>query len=72
MAKVLCVLYDDPVDGMPRSYARDDLPVIERYGDGQTLPTPKAIDFVPGTCWAACPVSLGYATTWSPTATPWW
>jgi formate dehydrogenase len=26
MAKVLCVLYDDPVDGYPPSYARDDVP----------------------------------------------
>jgi formate dehydrogenase len=48
MAKVLCVLYDDPIDGMPASYPRDDLPRIERYPDGQTLPTPKAIDFQPG------------------------
>jgi formate dehydrogenase len=48
MAKILCVLYDDPVDGYPTSYARDDLPRIERYPDGQTLPTPKGIDFTPG------------------------
>ena len=48
MAKILCVLYDDPVDGYPTSYPRDDLPRIERYPDGQTLPTPKAIDFQPG------------------------
>jgi formate dehydrogenase len=39
MAKVLCVLYDDPVDGYPRSYARDAIPRIERYYDGQTTPT---------------------------------
>src|SRR3954466_2242431 len=48
MAKVLCVLYDDPIDGMPQSYPRDGLPKIERYPGGQTLPTPKAIDFQPG------------------------
>jgi formate dehydrogenase len=48
MAKVLLVLYDDPVDGYPSDYARDDLPKIDRYPDGQTLPTPKAIDFNPG------------------------
>ena len=48
MAKVLCVLYDDPVDGYPTSYARDDIPVLQRYPDGQTLPTPHAIDFTPG------------------------
>src|SRR6478672_7450491 len=48
MAKILCVLYDDPRGGMPTSYARDDLPRLERYPDGQTLPTPSAIDFTPG------------------------
>jgi formate dehydrogenase len=48
MAKILCVLYDDPVDGYPTGYARDDLPRIERYPDGQTLPTPKGINFTPG------------------------
>jgi len=48
MAKVVCVLYDDPVDGNPKSYARDGIPKLERYPDGQTLPTPKGIDFEPG------------------------
>ena len=48
MAKVLCVLYDDPVDGFPPSYARDSIPKIEHYYDGQTTPTPEAIDFTPG------------------------
>ena len=40
--------HDDPVDGYPKSYVRDDLPKLTHYPDGQTLPTPKAIDFVPG------------------------
>lgn len=48
MAKILCVLYDDPVTGYPKSYARDSIPVIKTYPGGQTLPTPKAIDFKPG------------------------
>ena len=48
MAKVLCVLYDDPVDGYPKAYARDQIPTLDRYPDGQTLPTPTAIDFKPG------------------------
>ena len=48
MAKIVCVLYDDPVDGYPTIYARDGLPEIKAYPDGQTLPTPKAIDFKPG------------------------
>ena len=33
MANILCVLYDDPVDGYPPSYARDDIPKIESYYD---------------------------------------
>src|SRR2546423_5115040 len=48
MANVLCVLYDDPVDGYPPRYARDDIPRINRYSDGQLTPTPKGIDFTPG------------------------
>ncbi|TCM35296.1 hypothetical protein [Kribbella sp. VKM Ac-2568] len=31
MAKVLCVLYDDPRHGYPTSYARDDIATIESY-----------------------------------------
>ena len=48
MAKVLCVLYDDPVDGYPPAYARDGVPRIASYPDGQTTPTPSALDFTPG------------------------
>lgn len=48
MAKIVCVLYDDPIEGLPTNYARDDLPVIDRYPGGQRLPTPKTIDFTPG------------------------
>jgi formate dehydrogenase len=59
MAKIVCVLYDDPVDGMPKSYARDDLPVIEHYPGGQTLPTPEAIDFTPGTLLGSISGELG-------------
>ena len=48
MAKVLCVLYDDPVDGYPPSYARDGIPSVDHYPDGQTVPSPGGIDFTPG------------------------
>ncbi|TDD57192.1 NAD-dependent formate dehydrogenase [Nonomuraea terrae] len=48
MAKVLCVLYDDPIDGHPTAYARDGLPDLAGYPGGQTLPSPKGIDFTPG------------------------
>lgn len=48
MAKILCVLYADPIDGYPKTYARDSIPKLENYPDGQTLPAPKQIDFNPG------------------------
>jgi formate dehydrogenase len=59
MAKVLCVLYDDPVDGYPPTYARDDVPKIERYHDGQSAPTPRAIDFTPGELLGSVSGELG-------------
>ena len=46
--KVLCVLYDDPVEGFPPNYARDTIPTLTHYPDGQTLPTPASVDFNPG------------------------
>jgi formate dehydrogenase len=48
MAKIVCVLYEDPVGGHPTTYARDAVPKIDHYPGGQTTPTPKAIDFTPG------------------------
>jgi formate dehydrogenase len=59
MATVLLVLYDDPVDGYPPEYARDDIPKIERYYDGQTTPTPEAIDFSPGQLLGSVSGELG-------------
>ncbi|WP_328548712.1 NAD-dependent formate dehydrogenase [Streptomyces platensis] len=48
MAKILAVLYPDPVGGYPPDYARDEIPTITGYPGGQTAPTPEAIDFTPG------------------------
>jgi len=59
MAKVLTVLYDDPVDGYPKSYARDDIPKIDHYPDGQTTPSPSAIDFKPGELLGSVSGELG-------------
>jgi formate dehydrogenase len=59
MATVLCVLYDDPVDGYPTSYARDEIPRIERYYDGQTAPTPAQVDFTPGVLLGSVSGELG-------------
>ncbi|GLX95334.1 NAD-dependent formate dehydrogenase [Herbidospora sp. NBRC 101105] len=59
MAKVLCVLYDDPVDGYPKEYARDGLPELSGYPGGQTLPTPSAIDFAPGVLLGSVSGELG-------------
>ena len=46
--KVLCILYDDPKDGMPKSYPLKELPKLEEYPDGMSLPSPKGRDFIPG------------------------
>ena len=73
MAKVLCVLYDDPASGYPKSYAREHVPIIERYPDGQTTPTPDQIDFKPGELLGS--VSGGprtWVTSWNISATHLW
>jgi formate dehydrogenase len=59
MANVLCVLYDDPVDGHPTTYARDGIPTIDRYPGGQSTPTPEAIDFTPGELLGSVSGELG-------------
>jgi formate dehydrogenase len=59
MAKILCVLYDDPVSGYPPEYAREEIPKIEGYHDGQTTPTPEAIDFAPGELLGSVSGELG-------------
>lgn len=59
MAKVLCVLYDDPIDGYPQTYPRDELPVIQRYPDSSSLPTPQKIDFKPGALLGSVSGALG-------------
>jgi len=59
MATVLCVLYDDPVDGYPPDYARDGLPEITSYPGGQTTPSPERIDFVPGELLGSVSGELG-------------
>jgi formate dehydrogenase len=59
MATILCVLYDDPVDGYPPEYARDSVPAIERYPGGQTTPTPEALDFTPGELLGCVSGALG-------------
>jgi D-isomer specific 2-hydroxyacid dehydrogenase, catalytic domain len=48
VARVVCVLYDDPAEGHPAKYARDGIPRVELYPDGQTTPSPIALDFTPG------------------------
>jgi len=48
MAKVVCVLYPNPVVAYPPEYARDSILALRVYPDSQPLPTPKESDFTPG------------------------
>ena len=59
MAKVVCVLYDDPVDGYPTSYPLDEIPKITHYPGGQTIPSPSGIDFKPGQLLGSVSGELG-------------
>ncbi len=59
MATVLCVLYDDPKDGYPTSYPLNEIPRIEGYPGGQSVPSPKRIDFKPGTLLGSVSGELG-------------
>jgi formate dehydrogenase len=59
MSKIVCVLYDDPVSGYPRRYARDDIPRLTHYPGGQTTPTPQSIDFKPGQLLGSVSGELG-------------
>ena len=57
--KIVCVLYDDPVDGYPQKYPREGIPVLHEYPDGQTMPSPSAIDFTPGVLLGSVSGELG-------------
>lgn len=59
MVKVLCVLYDDPVEGYPPKYARDRIPEIKAYPGGFSTPSPNAIDFTPGELLGSVSGGLG-------------
>ncbi|MGH9205249.1 MAG: NAD-dependent formate dehydrogenase, partial [Acidimicrobiales bacterium] len=59
MAKVVLVLYPDPVSGYPPVYARDSIPVLHCYPGGQTLPSPSSVDFTPGELLGCVSGALG-------------
>src|SRR5688572_2271148 len=59
MAKILCVLYEDPVTGYPKTLIRDGIPELPGYPGGQTLPTPSKIDFTPGQLLGSVSGELG-------------
>ena len=59
MAKIVCVLYDDPATGYPTQYPRTDLPTLTHYPDGQTLPTPSSVSFAPGVLLGSVSGALG-------------
>src|SRR4051812_36044461 len=62
MAKILAVLYPDPTTGYPPAYARDSIPTITSYPNGQTLPSPKSLGFTPGELVGSVSGELGLRT----------
>ena len=59
MAKILCALYGDPINGYPKESLRDDIPTVTHYANGQTAPTPHHVDFVPGELLGSVTGELG-------------
>jgi len=57
--KILCVLYDDPVNGYPTQYARESIPELKQYPGGQSMPSPAKIDFNPGDLLGSISGGLG-------------
>ena len=59
MAKVLCALYDDPVNGYPKSYPWDGVPKIDRYHRRSIGANAEAHDFKPGDLLGSVSGELG-------------
>ena len=55
------LLFSTPIrsTAIRKTYARDDIPKITHYPDGQTAPTPSAIDFKPGQLLGSVSGELG-------------
>ena len=71
MAKILCVLYPIRWTGTRKSYARTDLPVLDRYPNGQPLPSPSAVGFTPGQLLGSVSGELGLREYLERTVTAW-
>ena len=63
-AKVVMALYEDPQAGYPPPSLRGDLPEIQKYPDGQTLPSPEAVDFSTGDLLEVYLESLDFVNFW--------
>jgi formate dehydrogenase len=57
--QVVAALYADPLSGYPPKYARDSIPHIKGYADGQTTPTPSGTDYKPGALLGCVSGELG-------------
>lgn len=57
--KVLCALYPDPHAGYPPPSVRDSLPRVTHYANGATTPSPKDVDFAPGSLLGSVSGALG-------------
>ena len=64
MATILCVLYDDPVDGYPPAYARDGLPEITAIPVARRRRRPRPSTSSQANCSGACRASSACAGSW--------
>jgi hypothetical protein len=72
MAKVVCVLYDDPVDGYPKSYPRDGLPHLDGYPTANRCRHHRRPTSPRARCWAASRVNSVFGPIWRGSATSLW
>lgn len=70
MAKVLCVLYDDPTDGYPTTYARDDRRPSTTIPAARPPRPPRPSTSRRATSSAASPANSACAPSWRRPATP--
>lgn len=72
MAKVLAVLFPDPVDGHPQEYPRPDIPRSLSIRVGKVLRRRVELIFLRVSCWEMFRENWDCGIIWKATDTRWW